>query len=43
MFQWIGWCLGNCMLPFIFWLVRDWIWFVVLTTLPVAIFACIPK
>jgi OCT family organic cation transporter-like MFS transporter 4/5 len=42
-FQSIGETLGNCLLPLFFWLVRDWIWFILLTTLPVALFTIIPK
>ena len=42
MWQSMGWTLGLCILPFVFWLVGDWIWFLIITTLPTLIFLCFP-
>lgn len=39
MFQCIGWTLGLSIMPLIFWVVRDWVWFLMLTTLPIGLFA----
>jgi len=39
MFQCIGWTMGLSIMPLVFWLVRDWVWFMLLTTLPIALFA----
>lgn len=39
MFQCIGWTLGLSIMPLIFWAVRDWVWFLMLTTLPIGLFA----
>lgn len=39
MFQCIGWTLGLSVMPLVFWAVRDWIWFLMLTTLPIGLFA----
>lgn len=27
MFQCIGWTMGLSIMPLVFWLVRDWVWF----------------
>jgi OCT family organic cation transporter-like MFS transporter 4/5 len=43
MLQCIGWTLGLSIMPFVFYLARDWVWFLMLTTLPVGIFALWPK
>lgn len=43
MLQCLGWTMGMCILPMIFWVVKDWIWFLTLTTLPALIFVCFPK
>lgn len=42
MWQSIGWTTGLCILPMVFWLVGDWIWFLTVTSLPTLIFLCFP-
>lgn len=42
MWQCMGWTLGLCILPMIFWMVGDWIWFLAITTLPTLVFLCFP-
>jgi MFS transporter, OCT family, solute carrier family 22 (organic cation transporter), member 4/5 len=32
-----------CVMPLVFWAVGDWVWFLMLTTLPVGLFALYPK
>jgi MFS transporter, OCT family, solute carrier family 22 (organic cation transporter), member 4/5 len=32
-----------CIMPLVFWLVGDWVWFLMITTLPVGLFALYPK
>jgi MFS transporter, OCT family, solute carrier family 22 (organic cation transporter), member 4/5 len=41
--QCIGWTIGMCIMPLVFWAVGDWVWFLMITTLPVGIFALYPK
>lgn len=43
MMQCIGWTLGMCIMPLVFWAVGDWVWFLMITTLPVGLFALYPK
>lgn len=43
MMQSIGWTTGLCIMPLVFWAVGDWVWFLVLTTVPVGLFALYPK
>lgn len=43
MMQWIGWTGGMCIMPLVFWLVGDWVWFLMITTLPVGLFAMYNK
>ncbi|XP_059620795.1 carcinine transporter isoform X2 [Phlebotomus argentipes] len=43
MMQCIGWTAGLCIMPMVFWWVRDWMWLIALTTLPYGIFALFPK
>lgn len=43
MMQCIGWTFGMCIMPLVFWAVGDWVWFLMLTTLPVGLFALYPK
>jgi MFS family permease len=43
MMQCMGWSLGMCIMPLVFWAVGDWVWFLMLTTLPVGFFALFPK
>lgn len=40
--QSLSWTLGLCILPYIYWLVRDWFPFFILTTIPLAAFLFIP-
>jgi MFS transporter, OCT family, solute carrier family 22 (organic cation transporter), member 4/5 len=41
--QCIGWTMGMCVMPLVFWAVGDWVWFLMITTLPVGLFAMYPK
>lgn len=43
MLQCIGWTLGLSIMPFVFQFSRDWVWFLMLTTIPVGLFALWPK
>lgn len=43
MMQCIGWTFGMCIMPLVFWAVGDWVWFLMITTLPVGLFAMYPK
>lgn len=43
MMQCIGWTIGMCIMPLVFWAVGDWVWFLMITTLPVGLFAMYPK
>lgn len=43
MMQCLGWTLGMCVMPMVFWYVKDWVWFLMLTTLPCGLFAMFPK
>ncbi|XP_055678172.1 carcinine transporter-like [Lutzomyia longipalpis] len=43
MMQCVGWTAGLCIMPMVFWWVRDWVWLIALTTLPYGIFALFPK
>lgn len=43
MMQCIGWTIGMCIMPIVFWVVGDWVWFLMITTLPVGLFALYPK
>ncbi|CRK88958.1 CLUMA_CG002518, isoform A [Clunio marinus] len=43
MMQCIGWTLGMCIMPLTFWAVGDWVWFLMITTLPIGLFALYPK
>lgn len=43
MLQCIGWTIGISFMPFVFQFSRDWVWFLMLTTMPVGIFALWPK
>lgn len=42
MWQFMGWTLGVCLLPMVFWVVGDWIWFLAITSLPSLIFLGFP-
>lgn len=43
MLQCVGWTLGISIMPLVFWVVRDWVWFLMITTLPIGLFALYPK
>ena len=43
MMQWIGWTSGMCIMPLVFWAVGDWVWFLMITTLPIGLFTMYPK
>lgn len=43
MIQCLGWALGMCLMPLIFWAVRDWQIFLVTTTAPIVLFLFFPK
>lgn len=43
MFQCIGWTVGLSIMPLVFWVVRDWVWFLMLTTLPIGLFGFFNK
>lgn len=42
MWQSLGWTMGLCLLPMIFWIVGDWIWFLLISSLPTLIFLGFP-
>lgn len=43
MYQYCGWTTGMCIMPLIFWAVGDWVWFVVLTSLPFGLLSLYTK
>lgn len=43
MMQCIGWTMGISIMPMVFWVLRDWTWFLMATTLPIGLFALYPK
>ncbi|XP_070494612.1 carcinine transporter [Chironomus tepperi] len=43
MLQCVGWTIGISIMPLVFWVVRDWVWFLMITTLPIGLFALYPK
>lgn len=40
--QSLAWTVGLCILPFIYWIVGDWLSFFVLTSVPMLLFLFIP-
>ncbi|KAJ6635058.1 Carcinine transporter, partial [Pseudolycoriella hygida] len=36
--QCIGWTAGMSLMPLVFWATRDWVWFLMLTSLPIGLF-----
>lgn len=40
--QSLAWTLGLCILPFIYWIVGDWLTFFTLTSIPMLVFLFIP-
>uniref|UniRef100_A0A8D8HW51 Solute carrier family 22 member 21 n=1 Tax=Culex pipiens TaxID=7175 RepID=A0A8D8HW51_CULPI len=43
MMQCIGWTMGLCILPMVFWATRDWFWALMFTTIPIFLFIFIPQ
>jgi OCT family organic cation transporter-like MFS transporter 4/5 len=43
MLQCVGWTIGISIMPMVFWVVRDWVWFLMITTLPIGLFTLYPK
>lgn len=43
MMQCIGWTVGLCILPMVFWATRDWFWALMFTTIPIFLFIFIPQ
>lgn len=43
MIQSLAWTGGQCLLPMIFWWVREWQYFFLMSTLPLALFLFVPK
>ncbi|XP_062535940.1 solute carrier family 22 member 21-like [Armigeres subalbatus] len=42
MWQLFGWTTGVCVPPLILWWNRDWIWFMLITSVPCFLFFCMP-
>ncbi|XP_055585416.1 solute carrier family 22 member 7-like [Uranotaenia lowii] len=42
LWQLVGWTLGVSLPPLAFWWLRDWVWFMLLTSIPCALFILIP-
>uniref|UniRef100_A0AAG5CX02 Major facilitator superfamily (MFS) profile domain-containing protein n=1 Tax=Anopheles atroparvus TaxID=41427 RepID=A0AAG5CX02_ANOAO len=42
MIQCIGWTIGMCTLPMVFWATKDWFWSLMIATLPIVIFLFMP-
>lgn len=40
--QSLAWTVGLCILPFIYWIVGDWLSFFVITSVPMLLFLFIP-
>lgn len=43
MLQCVGWTIGLSIMPMVFWVVRDWTWFLLITSAPIVMFAMWPK
>lgn len=43
MIQSLAWTGGQCLLPMIFWWLREWQYFFLMSTLPLALFLFVPK
>uniref|UniRef100_A0A182QL49 Major facilitator superfamily (MFS) profile domain-containing protein n=1 Tax=Anopheles farauti TaxID=69004 RepID=A0A182QL49_9DIPT len=42
LWQLVGWTAGVCLAPLILWWIRDWTWFMIITSLPCLLFYCFP-
>ncbi|XP_055614670.1 solute carrier family 22 member 4-like [Uranotaenia lowii] len=40
--QLLGYTIGNCLAPMILWWSRDWVWFLLITSVPCVVFVLIP-
>lgn len=43
LWQLVGWTAGVCLAPLILWWMRDWTWFMLVTSLPCLLFYCFPR
>uniref|UniRef100_A0A182SHX8 Major facilitator superfamily (MFS) profile domain-containing protein n=1 Tax=Anopheles maculatus TaxID=74869 RepID=A0A182SHX8_9DIPT len=43
LWQLVGWTAGVCLAPLILWWMRDWSWFMIVTSLPCLVFYCFPR
>uniref|UniRef100_A0A2M4BIK2 Putative synaptic vesicle transporter svop n=1 Tax=Anopheles marajoara TaxID=58244 RepID=A0A2M4BIK2_9DIPT len=43
LWQLVGWTTGICIAPLILWWIRDWFWFMILTSAPCILFYCFPQ
>lgn len=43
MVQSLGWTVGMCLMPVILWITGDWVYFLLITSLPQLIFICFYK
>lgn len=43
MYHYCGWTTGMCIMPLIFWAAGDWVWFMVITTVPFGLLALYTK
>lgn len=43
MWQLLGWTIGICVAPLLLWWCRDWVWFMLVTSVPLVLFYCMPQ
>ncbi|XP_058060535.1 solute carrier family 22 member 7-like [Anopheles bellator] len=43
LWQLIGWTGGICIAPLVLWAMRDWFWFMIVTSAPCVLFYCFPQ
>lgn len=43
MWQLFGWTVGVCIAPLILWWCRNWVWFMLITSIPCLLFYCLPQ
>uniref|UniRef100_A0A182N5L2 Major facilitator superfamily (MFS) profile domain-containing protein n=1 Tax=Anopheles dirus TaxID=7168 RepID=A0A182N5L2_9DIPT len=43
LWQLAGWTAGVCLAPLVLWWMRDWAWFMIVTSLPCLVFYCFPR
>ncbi|KFB35671.1 AGAP004104-PA-like protein [Anopheles sinensis] len=43
LWQLVGWTAGVCLAPLVLWWMRDWFWFMIVTSLPCLLFYCFPQ